>query len=314
MMMTPRAKSRERVQLDSRHADITAAHEDHAERIQIADIRTDGGTQMRAAIDKSVVREYANLMADGHVFPPIVVYHDGTNYWLADGFHRLRAWELYHQDKGKPVESIACDVKSGDRRRAILHAVKANAEHGLRRTNADKRRAVETLLMDDEWRRWSDREVARACGVSHATVGAIRKRLEGTGQIVQLTGRQTADGRVMEISGIGAANVERAQSQRREVKPIRDTRPREPVSPAPPTYTQEPPQSQPPDEPARRGAENVARLHRLRDQCRMMLDEFAPEFEDVTGNFDTGHELRKILRQAEAAIDRHLVAYEKTTE
>jgi len=33
---------------------------------------------------------------------------------------------------------------------AVFNSVGANAEHGLRRTNADKRRAVLTLLNDDE--------------------------------------------------------------------------------------------------------------------------------------------------------------------
>ena len=36
-------------------------------------------------------------------------------------------------------------------------------------TNADKRRAVETLLNDAEWATWSDREIARQCGVHHTT-------------------------------------------------------------------------------------------------------------------------------------------------
>jgi DNA N-6-adenine-methyltransferase (Dam) len=52
-----------------------------------------------------------------------------------------------------------------------------NATHGLRRTNADKRRAVETLLRDEEWSKWSNREIARKCFVSSDLVDRIRKDL-----------------------------------------------------------------------------------------------------------------------------------------
>src|ERR1700756_122323 len=48
------------------------------------------------------------------------------------------------------------------------------AAHGLKRTNADKRRAVETLLRDDEWSKWSDREISRQCGVGNKFVGDVR--------------------------------------------------------------------------------------------------------------------------------------------
>lgn len=44
----------------------------------------------------------------------------------------------------------------------------------MRRTNADKRRAVETLLRDDEWGKWSDNEIARRCGVSQPFVSKLR--------------------------------------------------------------------------------------------------------------------------------------------
>ncbi len=72
----------------------------------------------------------------------------------------------------------------------MLFSVSANATHGLRRTNADKRRAVETLLNDEEWGNWSDREVARRCGVSHPFVINIRKNLSGNRyQIERLTSR-----------------------------------------------------------------------------------------------------------------------------
>lgn len=52
----------------------------------------------------------------------------------------------------------------------MQYAVGANAAHGLRRTNADKRRAVTMLLDDPESVQWSDREIAKACAVSHEFV------------------------------------------------------------------------------------------------------------------------------------------------
>lgn len=140
--------------------------------IDISQIRMDGGTQSRAAINDETVTDYAEAMADPDtVFPPIVVYFDGKDYWLADGFHRVEAWRRIGR-----VE-VPAEVRQGDRRRAILHSVAANSAHGLRRTNADKRRAVATLLEDDEWSQWSDREIARRCAVSPSFVGSVRAGL-----------------------------------------------------------------------------------------------------------------------------------------
>src|SRR4051794_18625155 len=79
---------------------------------------------------------------------PVTVYDDGERYWLVDGFHRIAAAAILGHD------TIACDVRPGTLRDAVAHAVGANAAHGLRRTNDDKRRAVETLLRDPEWSRW----------------------------------------------------------------------------------------------------------------------------------------------------------------
>lgn len=141
-------------------------------------IKIDGGTQMRAGLDDATVREYADAMADGGwgSFPPVVLYHDGTDYWLADGFHRMAA---YRGLVAIGDTLIPADVRVGTRRDAILHAAGANANHGLRRTKADKRRAVETLLRDKEWGKWSDREIGRQCDVDHKTVGVIRQQLSG---------------------------------------------------------------------------------------------------------------------------------------
>ncbi len=52
--------------------------------IALSDIQ-DGGAQVRVEMKPDVVREYADDMAAGTVFPPVEVYYDGSIYWLADG-------------------------------------------------------------------------------------------------------------------------------------------------------------------------------------------------------------------------------------
>ena len=82
----------------------------------------------------------------------------------------------------------------------VLHAVSANATHGLRRTNADKRRAVMALLYDDEWAQWSDREIARRCAVDGKTVARLRAEL--TAELPQM--------RLVERGGTTEKPVDRA--------------------------------------------------------------------------------------------------------
>ena len=140
-------------------------------QLQLIQIKTDGGTQPRAALDQFVIDDYAQAMSAGAEFPLVVVFYDGKNYWLADGFHRTKACE----QAGKDL--IEADVRQGTHRDAVLYSVGANATHGLRRTNADKRRAVETLLTDSEWQKWSDREIGRRCFVDNSFVSDMRKSL-----------------------------------------------------------------------------------------------------------------------------------------
>ena len=140
-------------------------------KLLISQIRRDGGTQPRAAINQDTVNEYLEDMKNGDIFPAVVVFYDGKIYWLADGFHRIEAAVKARMKK------IAAIVKQGTRRDAVLYSVGANAKHGLRRTNADKRQAVMTLLEDEEWNKWSDREIARRCSVNNATVSRIRASL-----------------------------------------------------------------------------------------------------------------------------------------
>ncbi|MGR3278720.1 ParB N-terminal domain-containing protein [Acaryochloris marina NIES-2412] len=147
--------------------------------VEIAKIRMDGGTQPRSRLYEEVVADYADDMQQGAKFPPVVIYYDGEEYWLADGFHRVRAKEAIGS------KEIAAEVIPGQLRDAILHSVGANSSHGLRRTNADKYRAVERLLRDRDWRRWSNREISRRCGVSHVFVSQVRNAMYPPGNDYQ---------------------------------------------------------------------------------------------------------------------------------
>lgn len=139
--------------------------------ITLTEITIDGGTQMRADLNEGTVAEYADAMSNGAEFPLIVVFHDGAKYWLADGFHRFFAARQANLD------ALPADIRQGTRRDAILYAACANTSHGLRRTNADKRKAVMALLEDEEWSRLSDNDIAQRCGVTHPFVGKLRASL-----------------------------------------------------------------------------------------------------------------------------------------
>ena len=139
--------------------------------ISLDKIRIDCGTQAREKIDQQTVNTYCQDIKDGAIFPPVTAYYDGVNYYLADGFHR------FFSTKAAGSPGIDCDVINGTLREAILFSVGANPDHGLPRTNADKRKSVMTMLDDLEWEGWSDREIAKYCKVSHVLVGMIRKEM-----------------------------------------------------------------------------------------------------------------------------------------
>ena len=117
----------------------------NAQKIKLGDLVTEG-LQIRCAIDKDVVAEYAEAMKDGAKFPPIIVYREerkprkgkkAPDLYLADGYHRVGA------AKELGLDEIEADVREGGFNEALKYALHANAEHGLRRTNADKWHALE---------------------------------------------------------------------------------------------------------------------------------------------------------------------------
>lgn len=130
-------------------------------------IETDGGTQVRIALSQTTLSDYQEVYEDTpDAMPPLVVFYDGSSYWLGDGFHR------YHAARTAGLAMLPCDVRKGSLTDAKAYAIGANATHGLRRSNEDKRRAV--LMALELWPDMSDRGLAEKCGVGHHLVSKLR--------------------------------------------------------------------------------------------------------------------------------------------
>ena len=112
-----------------------------ATEIGLSLIVRDMELQPRAKMDHARVTQYAEDMLADIPFPPVVVYFDGDEYWLSEGFHRCAAAAAVGE------ETILCEIREGSREDALWNSAGSNkewdADHaGKRRLNEDKDRAV----------------------------------------------------------------------------------------------------------------------------------------------------------------------------
>lgn len=135
--------------------------------LSLDEITIDLEVQQRAnGVDQALIEEYAERITEGDEFPPVRVFDCRDGFLLSRGFHR------YFAHKRTGVDKIKAEVIKGTRRDAIVDACGANAEHGARRTNADKRKAVATL--NDLYPKRSPNWIAERAKVSRQTVANYR--------------------------------------------------------------------------------------------------------------------------------------------
>lgn len=138
-------------------------------KIRLSAIAFDAGTQIRAAIDQHVVSDYAEAMTAGAVFPPIVLFHDGTQHYLADGFHRFLAAQ---RNKWRELDA---DVRPGTRADALWFGLGANKKNGIRLSDVDKRHAV-LLAARTFLQHKSQQQIADQIGCTQGFVSLIISR------------------------------------------------------------------------------------------------------------------------------------------
>lgn len=137
--------------------------------VDLADIRIDGGTQMRVSVSPEWIQGMVDNMKNGVEYPDVEARFDGTHYWLTDGFHR------YHAQCRLGLKKFQVSYLPGTQEDAIRDARKANTTHGLPLNREDKVNKVKIALQDPLLADWSDAEIAKECEVSKSFVGAIRR-------------------------------------------------------------------------------------------------------------------------------------------
>ena len=148
--------------------------------LPLEDLRK-GEFSVRSNVRDAHVRTLAEVPES---WPPILV--DRQSHEIIDGVHRFYAATFI----GKPT--ISCTLFDGDAHEALLEAIHRNVEHGLPLSLKERQMAARRVLSRCE--EWSDRKIARLCGLSPSTVGGLRDRSSVENE--QSNGRQGIDGRV----------------------------------------------------------------------------------------------------------------------
>lgn len=150
------------------------------EKIAISDLERTT-LQTRVLLSADTVDDYAEAMRNRAKFPPVTVFADAEKdtLWLADGFHRVAAAEM------DGYKFVKADVRAGTFADALKFALGANANHGLRRSNADKRKSLEMAWQNrrELWPRDDGADpsaavLADACGISVRTVECFIAKIQ----------------------------------------------------------------------------------------------------------------------------------------
>lgn len=160
---------------------------EHAKRMKLnlTEITINQDLNVREELDNDTIERYAESLEQ---LPPIVVFNIGDNsYLLADGFHQVKAAERLGR------KEIEVELRQGTKQDTEEYAALANLRHGKPLTRAERRKAVERMLMLHPER--ANNWIAQDMGVSENTVKRYREELESTSQIAKLNSFIGEDGK-----------------------------------------------------------------------------------------------------------------------
>jgi len=145
-----------------------------SEYLRLTELKADKKYQSRATEFLTDIDDLVQAYKDKEAIPPIdVVRTEEDEYIIVDGHHRHAA----AQKAG--MERMECRITEGSEHDAFVLSLGANANNkALKRTNADKNKAVTTALTCGDFNRYSNREIAKLCKVSSTFVDKVSKQLQ----------------------------------------------------------------------------------------------------------------------------------------
>ena len=179
--------------------------------INIHQIRRDGGTQPRGVLDEDHVNDLLFALKNRAKFEAILLYYDGENYWLTDGYHRLAATIRHGKDK------IKASIRQGTLQDAQWHSFSVNQHNVLKRSNADKQRAIVGALKHSYGCARSNSEIAQHCGVDEKTVRTWRLSLQESGEIQESQFRQVTRSGIIYPQRVADKSQSKIESQKFKV-------------------------------------------------------------------------------------------------
>ncbi|MFG1791148.1 ParB/RepB/Spo0J family partition protein [Nocardia altamirensis] len=132
-----------------------------------------------AGEDSAHIRALAEAV---EALPPILVHRPSMR--VIDGAHRVGAARL------RGDKTIAARFFDGTEMEAFIVAVRMNVTHGLPLSLADRKAAAARIIRERP--EWSDRAIGVTSGLSHKTIGVLRR---STGPDTQSNVRIGRDGR-----------------------------------------------------------------------------------------------------------------------
>jgi len=180
----------------------------------LKDINLTGSPHVREAVQTSVAEEYAEQYKEKkHGMPDPVLFKVGKEYLIGDGLHRVTAMNLVC------LKAAVFDVREGTRADCVKFALTANINHGLRRSNADKRQGVRCALM--EFPDYSDETIASVAAVDRSMVPDIRQKLIVEAVIPPPKAVKGKDGKVYPVRNKKPINVEATVEKDKSAVPER---------------------------------------------------------------------------------------------
>jgi ParB-like chromosome segregation protein Spo0J len=164
--------------------------------VPIKSLTVDLSLQIRGGINPKKVQAYQQIIREQELMDAVDAFYeepisDKTKFLLADGFHRVMAYE------GVGTEKIPCRLHVGTHADALRFTLKENGHHGAQLTSAEKRSACEKAVLDAEVSALTDKQISAMIGCSPTLVGLIRrgesKQETSKKRTARVTSKQDAD-------------------------------------------------------------------------------------------------------------------------